>query len=101
MRARQSEAAPVELTNRLPFKRVQFGVINIVWLILERYGRCRISSSVRRLMSKGSAPPKGLDCVQADRTISEPIVGDDQIDRRIAGHCRLRMNLQHLGGLIA
>ena len=52
-------------------------------------------------MSKGSAPPKGLDCVQADRTISEPIVGDDQIDRRIAGHCRLRMNLQHLGGLIA
>jgi hypothetical protein len=44
---------------------------------------------------------KGLDCVQAGRTISEPIVGDDQIDRRIAGHRRLRMNLLHLGGLIA
>jgi len=58
MRARQTEAAPVELTNRLPFKRVQFGVIDIVGLIHERYGRCRISSSVRRLMSMGPAPPQ-------------------------------------------
>jgi hypothetical protein len=50
MRAHQSEATPVELTNRLPFKRVQFGGIDIVELMRERYGRCRISSSVRRLI---------------------------------------------------
>jgi hypothetical protein len=31
------------------------GVKDIAGLILERYGRCRISSSVRRLMSKGPA----------------------------------------------
>src|SRR5258706_11148368 len=32
--------------------------LDIVGFMRERYGRCRISSSVRRLMSKGPAPPQ-------------------------------------------
>jgi hypothetical protein len=36
----------------------QFGAIDIAGLIHERYGRRRISSSVRRLISKTPAPPQ-------------------------------------------
>ena len=41
---------------------------------------------------------KSLDCVQAGSTVSEPVVGDDQVDRRSAGHDCLCMNLLHLDG---
>jgi hypothetical protein len=40
---------------------------DIAGLIHERYGRCRISSSVRRLMLKDPAPPQGSGAVGDQR----------------------------------
>ncbi len=54
-------------------------VEDIAGLIRERYGGCRISSSVRRLMSKGLAPPQveARGEISAE-TQSQPWPGDRQ-----------------------
>src|SRR5260370_33745966 len=53
-------------------------VKDIAGLIRERYGRCRISSSVRRLMSKGPAPPQVEARGDQRRDTSQPWPGGRQ-----------------------
>src|SRR5229473_1118112 len=45
--------------------------LHIFISVAGRYGRCRISSSVRGLMSKGPAPPQGSGAV----AVGDPVAG--------------------------